>query len=156
MLDVTIRDMRHGEADEVSGLVMHSFAEFIAPDYNEEGRANFTAFAQPQKLAERHLSDHFTLVAERGAEIVGMIQVQQPSHLLMLFVDKRFHRSGVARRLLAASINKIRSEQPEVGLLTVYSSPFAVDIYARLGFTVAGAEDRTGGVFAVPMVKRLA
>lgn len=152
---LTIRDMRLREAEQVAGLVMRSFSEFIAPDYNDEGRASFTAFTRPQKLAERHVYEHFTLVAEHGGEIVGMVQVWRPSHLLMLFVDKSFHRCGVARRLLASAIGRIRREEPHVNLLTVNSSPFALEIYTRLGFTVAGPEDRSDGVVCVPMAMRI-
>lgn len=150
-----VRDMKVEEAPQVSDLVMKSFSRFIASDYSDEGRAEIADFARAEKIAERASFGHFTLIAEEGGEIAGMIQVRLPAHVLMLFVDERFHRRGTARALMESAVDRIRACQPEVKSVTLNSSPFAVEAYLRMGFTATGPEKCAGGVVFTPMRLRL-
>jgi ribosomal protein S18 acetylase RimI-like enzyme len=143
------------EAEAVSNLVLNTFSTFIAPGYSDEGKLTFTAFVQPQRIVERHNSGHFTLVAESEGMIVGMIQVRRPSHVLLLFVDGQEHRRGVARRLVETALEKICSEEAAVNEVTVNSTPYAVEVYRRLGFEYAGGEESREGIVFTPMVKQV-
>ncbi len=150
-----IRDMRLDEVNLVSDLVLRSFSAFIAPGLNEEGQTKIFNFAHPENLATRHAAGHFTLVAEIDDQLAGMIQVRCPSHVLMLYVDEPFHRRGIAQHLMQSAVERIRLESPEVELVTVNSSTYAVTAYHRMGFEAISEELCQGGVVFTPMVLRL-
>lgn len=152
---LVIRDMRIEDVLQVSALVLRSFSAFIAPGLAEEGQAEILNFARPENLAARHATGHFTLVAEIDEELAGMIQVRCPSHVLMLYVDEKFHRRGIAQYLMQSAVEQIRLEYPEVELITVNSSTYAVTAYRRMGFEAISEELCKGGVVFTPMVLRL-
>ncbi|MBI4750718.1 MAG: GNAT family N-acetyltransferase [Acidobacteria bacterium] len=150
-----IRDMRSDEIELVSDLALRSFSTFIAPGLTQEGQTEILHFANAENLAERHAAGHFTLVAEIDTVLAGMIQVRCPSHVLMLYVDEQFHRRGIAQHLMQSAVERIRLEFPEVELVTVNSSTYAVTAYRRMGFEAISEELCTGGVVYTPMVLRL-
>lgn len=152
---LVIREMRLDEAVPVSALVLKSFSTFIAPGLSTEGQTEILNFARPEKLAERHADGHLTLVAEIDRQLAGMIQVRCPSHVLMLYVDEQFHRRGIAQHLMQSAVERIRLEFPEVELVTVNSSTYAVTAYRRMGFEAISEELCHGGVVFTPMVLRL-
>lgn len=152
---MVIRDMRIEDVLHVSALVLRSFSAFIAPGLTEEGRAEICNFAQPENLATRHAAGHLTLVAEIDDQLAGMIQIRCPSHVLMLYVDEPFHRRGIAQHLMQTAVERIRLEFPEVELVTVNSSTYAVTAYHRMGFEAISEELCQGGVVFTPMVLRL-
>jgi predicted GNAT family N-acyltransferase len=80
-----------------------------------------------------------------------MLQLWTFSHISMLFVSAESQRNGVGRGLLNKAIELCRRQSPQVRVLTVKSSPNAVNAYARLGFAVAGSECCERGIRSVPM-----
>lgn len=152
---MVIRDMHIDEVKLVSDLVLRSFSAFIAPGLNEEGQTEILNFASVENLATRHAAGHFTLVAEIDDQLAGMIQVRCPGHVLMLYVDEKFHRRGIAQHLMQSAVERIRLEFPEVELVTVNSSTYAVTAYRRMGFEAISEELCKGGVVFTPMVLKL-
>ena len=76
-------------------------------------------------------------VAEVEGTLAGFIAVRDRSHVYSLYVDKAYHRRGIARRLWetakrAALADAGRSGHP--GIFTVNSSNHALPFYASLGF----------------------
>lgn len=152
---VRIRKMNKGEEQPVSSLVMESFFEFVAPDYEDEGIETFTEFASPENLGARNASGHSTLIAEFDGELGGMVQIRYPNHILMLFVKKRFQRRGVAQTLLESALAELTQLDKGLEHVTVNSSLFAVGIYEKLGFEVRGPEEEKDGMRTVPMLYRV-
>lgn len=60
------------------------------------------------------------------------------SHISLLFVKKAYHRKGIAKEL----VNTIKDLCKNQGTnsITVNSSPYAVDVYRRLGFKNTDSE----------------
>ncbi len=69
---IVYRPLEPGGAEAVSRLILDSFGEFIAGDYSDEGRAEFTRHVQPEALVDRSRSNHFVLVALAGERPAGV------------------------------------------------------------------------------------
>jgi ribosomal protein S18 acetylase RimI-like enzyme len=150
-----IRRMESGEAEAVATLVMASFSECVAADYGPEGVETFTEFARPASLIERDQTDHSTLVAEADGRLLGMVQLQRPGHVRMLFVAPDMQRQGIGRALLDAALEIAARQHPDVTTVTVNSSPYAVEPYRRMGFAVVGPPEIKCGVISIPMTKQI-
>ena len=151
---VVIRSMNLEEAGAVSRLVMESFDAYVAPGYSLEGIRVFSEFATEQAIKSRD-THGFTYVAELGGQLAGVIQVQQPSHVLLLFVRPTFFRRGIARQLMDWAVQEIHRSAVDVDSITVNSSLYAVPAYERLGFRVSGEERNDNGVLCMPMTRTI-
>jgi antitoxin component YwqK of YwqJK toxin-antitoxin module len=62
---------------------------------------------------------------------------------------------GIGRGLLDRAVAMCRRAKPDVMELEVHSSPWAVPVYGRLGFSATGPEQQACGMRFTRMVKRL-
>lgn len=132
-------------------LVWRVFAEFEAPEYSDEGIAEFQAFIEPDAVRLRMERNEFCLWGAFEEDlIVGVIASRPPSHIALLFVEKEYHRRGIARTLYQTMLDYY-CENSEAAEITVNSSPYALDAYRRLGFQDMGAERVVNGLRFIPM-----
>lgn len=151
-----IKEVRQGDLGEALGLVNRVFSEFVACDYGEEGRKTFTDYLKDKEneTANDLLSAHKKMWAYRSSgKIVGVIAVHGTNHISLMFVDKEYHRKGIAKKLMEAC----REYAREAGCteLTVNSSPYAVKAYEHMGFTAAGDFKTQNGITFIPMRAKL-
>ena len=146
--------MTPDDAERISALVRASFDEFIAPDYTEQGMAEFRRYAEAEALRRRSERDHFVMVAEVDGVLAGMIEVRDCNHVALLFVAKGFHRRGIAARLLERGLAEARA-RPDVARVTINSSRYGVPAYERLGFRQTGPERAVNGIVFIPLAMRL-
>ena len=144
----SIRPLSDGEEIEVCNLVARSFNEFIAPEFSEEGVEEFFKYANPRAFKKRIDLGYLAMVSEIDGNLAGMIEVRGSSHISMLYVDKLYHRRGVAKGLIkeAAKSLELSSE------ITVNSSRYAVPFYESLGFIQFENEKTIYGVTHIPMM----
>jgi GNAT superfamily N-acetyltransferase len=143
--------MNPGEEVAICDLVARAFHEFIAPDYSAEGVQEFLGYAHPDALRKRAESGHFVLVAEAGHDLAGMIEVRAYNHIAMLFVDRAFHRQGIAKELVQRALAIGQRSQPDLKEITVNSSPYALPIYEKMGFRSTNTEQVVHGIRFIPM-----
>ena len=155
MTDIRYRLMTSDDAEAVSALVLASFDEYIAPEYTPVGVEAFRKFAAADALRERAGEDHFVILATSSEDVVGMIEFRHSDHVSLLFVDKAFHRRGLARALLEQGLAEARTREPGVERVTVNSTRFGVPAYEKLGFLQTGPERAVNGIVFIPMAKRL-
>ena len=132
-------------------MVLKSFNEFVAPDYNEEGRDEFKKFVDAESMRDRIRNGDFVIVALVGGRIIGLIEVRLNNHISLMFVDEEWHRQGVAKRLLELAIDRCRQNNHDLESIEVHSSPFAVLVYEKLGFIQSGEERIENGIQYTPM-----
>jgi len=149
------RPMRQGEQGDACDLVVRVFNEFIAPLYEPEGIQEFMDYVQPDALLRRSMSNHFVLLVTTGREIVGLAEVRDYNHICLLFVDSRFQRRGIGRKLLEKTKELCRGHNPALREITVHSSPNSVPAYEKLGFHRTAAEQVTNGIRFTPMTLEL-
>ncbi|MFI5323811.1 MAG: GNAT family N-acetyltransferase [Thermodesulfobacteriota bacterium] len=152
---VTLRPLLSGEEIEVCNLVARSFNEFVAPDFGEDGIEEFFNYSNPRALRKRSEDDHFVLVAEAEGVIAGMIEIKEMRHVSMLFVDKAFHRRGIAKNLLNAALDRMKSNGRPPEKVAVHSSRFAVPFYEKLGFVRTEEEKIIHGIIHISMALNL-
>ena len=85
-----------------------------------------------------------------GDKLVGVAATKsEGGHISLFFVDKNYHRQGLGRQLFETILNNCISET-----ITVNSSPYAVEIYKKLKFTVISEEKTRNGIRFIPMLYR--
>lgn len=147
-----VRRINHTEVVDVCNLVARTFNEFIAPEFTEEGVDEFFLYSNPSALKKRLELDYFSIVAEYGGKLAGMIEVKRNNHISMLYVDKQFQRKGLAKTLIQNALKHISSDKEIPKDITVNSSRYAVPFYESLGFIQFEEEKTIYGVIHIPMV----
>lgn len=143
-------------------LIEAGFAASIAHDYDAAGRVAFRMYAHERAIYARLVEGALGLVAEAAGEVVGYAELQGAGrvlagrdHLSLLFVASEWQRRGVARRLLAGAVARLRRLRDTPTALTVNAAPGALPAYRRLGFVATGPEAAIDGIRAVPMRRPL-
>jgi GNAT superfamily N-acetyltransferase len=152
---ISYREIHYGEEAEACLLVMGCFHEFVAPGYSQEGIAEFARYVDPESMRLRLVNNHFVIVALDRAAIIGVIEVRNNNHISLFFVNKDYQNRGIGRTLHELAIRKCRASSPDVAVIEVNSSPYAVGIYEKLGFVRLNEEQTTNGMRYTPMALRL-
>lgn len=123
-------------------LVERVFLQFEAPEYDPQGVETFLTFLHTPSEIEA-----LTLYgAYEKEDVVGVIATRGNSHIALFFVDAAHHRRGIGRALFQTVSSLCKTD-----VMTVNSSPFAVEIYRKLGFEPISAEQCRDGIRFTPM-----
>ena len=132
-------------------LIHGVFIEFVAPDCSSHGVEKFKTFIDLKILLDKLNKSEILFWGAYNAcgRLAGVIAGQAPGHIKYLFVEKGCQRQGVARALL----NVLQSHYYALGsrILTVNSSPYALDVYKKMGFQELGPEKVADGIRFIPM-----
>lgn len=132
-------------------LVLSLARYYLAPGQTqlpEWLQATFTEEAFARRLVDKRFYHRVLLI---DGELAGYIALHTTEndrwHLYHLFVDARFQRQGIAKRLWQQALE-------ELGFSTcsLRSSLFAVPVYQRFGFVVNGELQEKDGLQFQPMV----
>ncbi len=145
-----------GEEEAVNSLISRVFDKYIGKGYPQEGQDNFKHFISPDNIRERFKNGtDFILLAKDNSEIIGVISIRNNDHISTLFVDERYHKRGIASELLKRSLELIHVKEKGIEKITVNSSPYAVEIYKKMGFKATDSQKLKDGIIFVPMVCKL-
>ena len=141
---MTICELNAEELDEAMKLVWHVFLQFEAPEYSAEGVAEFhQSIHNPEFLATLR-----TYGAIQDGRLIGVLATRSDGgHIALFFVDGACQRQGTGRALFERAC-----QDNPFDTITVNSSPYAVPIYHRLGFTDTDVEQVTNGLRYTPMI----
>ncbi|MCL2580472.1 MAG: GNAT family N-acetyltransferase [Oscillospiraceae bacterium] len=151
-----VKEVPVKDVERALRLVNAVFSEFVAVDYSEQGQSTFAAYLEGKldEISADLTSEHKKMWAYyRGDEILGVIATQGTSHISLLFVDKAYHRQGIARQMFEAVLDQLKG--CNVTRITVNSSPYAVAVYKRLGFTITQGQQEKDGILYIPMLYTL-
>ena len=137
-----VRRLAPEEIPAALELCWRVFLEFEAPEYSPEGVAAFRASLDDEERTRR--LDFYG--AFDGEKLVGVLCMRAPQHIGGFFVDAAYHRRGIDRRPFEAM-----RQDYETQVFTVNSSPYAVEVYRRLGFVPTDTEQLTDGLRYTPM-----
>lgn len=133
-------------------LVWVVFQEFEAPDYSTEGIEEFRKFISHNSIVEKFDKEELYFWGSTdNDDLTGVIATRGVNHICMLFVKKEYHRQGIARSLFQ-TVKEICKKQDNISKITVNSSPYAVEVYHRLGFVDIDKEQTVNGIRFTPMV----
>lgn len=139
MLNISIKILNKKETETALTLVWKVFLEYEAPDYTQEGIDEF--------YKSIHDENYLSMLSVYGAfsneELVGVIATRNNGkHIALFFVDGEYHHQGIGKQLFQT----VRTDK-----MTVNSSPYAVDIYRKLGFEAVNTEQVVNGLRFTPM-----
>jgi GNAT superfamily N-acetyltransferase len=141
------------EAEDVpamAGLLRTLMLEFVLHDSTPEGGATVLRENNEEGIRGYIDSGFVYHVAVDGDTIVGFAGVRDRSHLFHMFVDRHWHRQGVARRLWEVA-RAAAIEAGGSGNFTVNASNYAVPVYEAMGFVRTGPTQEAKGMVFNPM-----
>lgn len=141
--DKPVRVMKLDVKSAALELALRVFMDFEAPEYPEAGVEEFKrALSDPDYVGKLR----FYVKLNMG-RTVGMLATRcNGSHLALFFVDKHFHRQGIGRELFTKALSNCPA-----AVMTVFSSPYAVEIYKKLGLHATDVEQIDNGIRYTPM-----
>lgn len=146
-----IKELHKEDIKKALTLVWSVFEEFEVPDYSEQGVKCFQEFINYESIIEKFTRGEIVLWGNfMNNDLVGVIAIRDKNHICMLFVSKDFHRQGIARNLFE-TILAACCKDDDIDSITVNSSPYAVEIYQRLGFVSTDVEQTLNGIRFTPM-----
>lgn len=137
-------------------LVRDVFWEFEAVEYEDEGIMEFSDYIEYDNILRMMDEGRMVILGcFENKRLAGVLALVPPGHISLMFVGKAYHRRGIARDLMEETVRCVR-KLTAADQLTVNSSPYAVPVYQKLGFTPAGPEQTVNGIRFTPMVRPLA
>lgn len=140
-----IKKIDRNQRDTAIQLVSAVFMQFEAPDYSVKGVETFKRTA----IYNNDFLDSLDMYGAYESEtLLGVIATRNKgNHIALFFVDGKHHRQGIGKKLF-----KIVLENSTAKEITVNSSPYAVEVYHRLGFVDIAPEENTNEIRYIPMV----
>lgn len=145
-----IRPLEDADIPFCARLLRASASEFIVHEPTAEGAATFLRENDEHGLRTYVRSGHVYHVAEDDTALAGFVAVRADSHLFHLFVDKRWHGQGLARRLWDTA-RAAAEARGGPGQFTVNSSNYAVPVYEAFGFVRTAPTQCVKGLYFNPM-----
>ena len=138
-----VKKLTANEFNNVKVLVKSVFDKCVAPSYTEEGVEEFYRFVNDnEKLSSLDLWGYY--IEDR---LIGVIGTRDEiSHISLFFVDNEFQRHSFGKKLLETVI-----EASNADVISVNSSPSAVNAYKYMGFVATDGEIENNGIKYVPM-----
>ena len=145
-----------GQEKLVFELVWDVFNKFEAPDYPQEGINTFKEFIAPDNLKDMVCNHGFEIYCcFENDKLVGVLAFRDRSHISLLFVHEEYHQQGIAKTLLGNALEELQASDISIKKITVNSSPYAKEIYERMGFMATSEMQQQNGILFIPMVKEL-
>lgn len=147
----TIRELDISSLKEALRLTWDVFAEFEAPEYSRDGIQEFKDFIRYKAIKRKMLNEGYSMWGCYDDErIVGVLASKPPCHISLLFVDRQYHRKGIASALFGKMLERYRINGDYLEI-TVNSSPYAIEFYRKLGFAAVDTEKTVNGIRFTPM-----
>lgn len=145
-----IRLLNEEDIPAVSRLMWSLSEEFVVADSPAEAAAAFRRENDEEGVRGFLRSGMVYRVAEVDGKIAGFIVMRDNQHVFHMFVDKAYHRRGIARALWdAARAAAMAAGNP--GLFTVNASNYALPVYTAFGFRPTAGTQHKNGIHFNPM-----
>ena len=117
------------------------------PDYTEEGIKEFKKTIDDVSWIEAR---DFYGAYDESNKILGVIATKDVTHIALFFVDGKYHKQGIGKKLYY-KVESLNNNE----FFTVNSSPYAHEVYKHLGFIDTDKEQSIKGLRFYPMKKNL-
>lgn len=147
-----IRELKEQDIMNALDLIWNVFEEFESPDYCDDGIKSFHEFIEYNSIIEKiQEKTLFFWGCFDCKKLIGVLSIRDLNHICMLFVDKNYHKRGIARKLMNTGIEYCTNNKTNLTEITVNSSPYAVEVYHKLGFKDVDIEQTVDGIRFTPM-----
>lgn len=149
--DFYIRDIEFNDIDEAFDVVKNVFIEFDAPDYSKEGVDEFInqIINNKEFINKFKTGEQLMIGAFDSDKLIGVLAISKRNHVSLVFVDKEYHRMGVATSLFNEIIKRVKLNN--VNKIKLNSSPYALEFYKNIGFIATDTEQTKSGIRYTPM-----
>ena len=146
-------NIRPANAEDIKAIsdLIRGVAHYFLLNPNGEGAEQFLLSITPEAIEGYITNPSFNyLVCYIDQELAGVIAIREKKHLFHLFVAPKFQRRGIALKLWQEA-KEAAISSGNVDGFTVNSTPYAVPIYKRFGFSTTGPRIEKNGIAFVPM-----
>lgn len=145
-----IRPLDNNDIPAIAALMRALSDEFIVHECSADAAAFFTRENDESGIRGFVSNGMAYYVAETDDAIVGFLALRDNRHVFHMFVDKAYHRQGIAAALWQAARTAAR-EAGNPGTFTVNASNYAVSVYEKMGFVRTADMQSENGIFYNPM-----
>jgi len=152
-----IKEIDGKDLEQALDLVNNVFREFVAVDYSEQGKITFENYLKNkyEEVASDLISGHKKVWAYfQDNTILGVIATRDISHISLMFVDKQYHKKGIAKQMFHFVVDELK-KNGDITQITVNSSHYAEGVYEHLGFVKTGERQEKDGIIFTPMMNVL-
>ena len=153
MLEYKIEELKLENLEEAINVIEDTFMKFEAPDYSKQGIESFFKFANYETIKENFSKNMKMYVAKVNEKIVGVIGYRDNSHINLLFVLEEYQHNGIAKALYNLVLENCKNANTK--RITVNSSPYAHNVYLKLGFIDDNQMQEVDGIKFYPMHKEI-
>ena len=153
MLEYKIEELNLENLEEAINVIEDTFMNFEAPDYSKQGIESFFKFANYETIKVNLSKNMKMYVAKVNEKIVGVIGYRDNSHINLLFVLEEYQHNGIAKALYNLVLENCKNANTK--RITVNSSPYAHNVYLKLGFIDDNQMQEVDGIKFYPMHKEI-
>ena len=153
MLEYKIEELNLENLEEAINVIEDTFMKFEAPDYLKQGIESFFKFANYETIKVNLSKNMKMYVAKVNEKIVGVIGYRDNSHINLLFVLEEYQYNGIAKALYNLVLENCKNANTK--RITVNSSPYAHNVYLKLGFIDDNQMQEVDGIKFYPMHKEI-
>ena len=138
------------DMEEISDLVKRIYLKYNSKIDTEEGIKNILIFVSAENMRLRfYIEGALMLVArDENNDIVGMIELKNFEHISLFFVDDKYFKCNIGKKLFEETKNIFGCEK-----YSVNSSDYALEFYKKLGFIqITDSIKIEKGVHFYPMI----
>ena len=137
------------DIEEISDLVKRIYLKYNSKIDSEEGINNILNFISKENMRLRfYIEGALILVArDKNNKIVGAIELKNFEHISLFFVDDKYFKFGIGKKLFEEVKNILELEK-----YSVNASDYALGFYKKLGFVqITDSIKIENGVHFYPM-----
>lgn len=151
MENYCIKNVDFKDIEEAFELVKDVFMEFDAPDYSQEGVNEFInkIIENKEFINKFKTGEQIMIGAFHNNKIIVVLAISTRNHISLVFVDKKYHRMGIATKLVNEIASRLKSKN--IDKIKLNSSPYAIQFYEKIGFIATDIEQIKIGIRYVPM-----
>ena len=153
MLEYKIEELNLENLEEAINVIEDTFMKFEAPDYSKQGIESFFKFVNYETIKVNLSKNMKMYVAKVNEKIVGVIGYRDNSHINLLFVLEEYQHNGIAKALYNLVLENCKNANTK--RITVNSSPYAHNVYLKLGFIDDNQMQEVDGIKFYPMHKEI-
>ena len=133
----------------ISLFMIKEFNTSIRIEYCIQGQKTFLHDITVPALKKRFKEGAHCFVYEENDEILGCVEIEDPSHVTFLFVTQRRQRKGLATQLIEHAATQINEQ-----FLSVAALPSKQKFYEKVGFVVVDEEKTVNSIPFILMAKK--
>lgn len=150
MDSITIRKATTSDSQRISELISRNAQSLLQDDFENDGLEFFLNTVNHRAIKDYMEQGFSYLVAQSDKKIVGVIAMKDYSHMFHLFVDKAFHKKGIAKSLWKEIFDH-SLKNGNSGVFTLNSTSYALPVYQRWGFSTTDEQQSRHGIRYTPM-----